>query len=185
MEIAPSFARVATDHDHLLIVNSFSKTYNMTGWRLGYALGSDRLIALMSKVGTLVMCSPPAMIQQAGIAALREGEPFIRELREQYRKRREVVVQALLSIPGISLPLPEGAFYTFPQIEGLQDSMKFVLELLRETRVGIGPGSAFGIHGEGYVRISFASSESVLLPALERFSDHMRDRQTRRHSGRP
>ncbi len=74
-DIAPSFARVATDREHLVIVNSFSKTYNMTGWRLGYAIGSERLIGLMIKVAEFIIASPPAMIQQAGIAALRDGEP--------------------------------------------------------------------------------------------------------------
>ena len=75
--VAPSFARVATDREHLLVVNSFSKTYNMTGWRLGYALGSPTLIALMTKVEEFIIASPPAMVQQAGIAAIRDGEPRV------------------------------------------------------------------------------------------------------------
>ncbi len=176
VEIAPSFARVATDRDHLLVLNSFSKTYNMTGWRLGYALGGERLIALMTKVAELVICSPPAMIQQAGIVALRDGEPFIRELREQYARRRRVTMEKLAGIRGLSLPEPQGAFYAFPQIDGLTDSMTFVKDLLRQTRVGVGPGIAFGRHGEGYIRISYASSESVLIPALDLFAEFMASR---------
>jgi len=175
-DVAPSFARIATDREHLLIVNSFSKTYNMTGWRLGYALGSERLINLMTKVEEFIISSPPAMIQQAGIAALREGEPFIRSLREQYLRRRQAVMDRLARVPGLFLPEAQGAFYAFPRIEGLADSMTFVKDLLRSTRVALAPGIAFGRHGEGYVRISYASSESVLIPALDRFAEYMSKR---------
>jgi aspartate aminotransferase len=175
-EIAPSFAEVATDREHLVVLNSFSKTYNMTGWRLGYALGSERLIRLMTKIEEFVLCSPPAMIQRAGLAALRDGEPFVHELRQHYARRRNVALERLAGIPGLSLPHPEGAFYAFPQIEGLADSMAFVKRLLREKRVGLGPGIAFGRFGEGYVRISYASSENVLTPALELFAEFMATR---------
>src|SRR5262249_17863458 len=137
-EIAPSFAEIATDREHLIVLNSFSKTYNMTGWRLGYALGSERMIRLMTKVQELVLCSPPAMIQRAAITALRDGEAFVQELRAQYARRRAVALKRLSSIPGLTLPEPDGAFYAFPQIEGLKDSLAFVKTLLREKRVGVG-----------------------------------------------
>jgi aspartate aminotransferase len=172
-DIAPSFARVATDREHLVVVNSFSKTYNMTGWRLGYAIGGEQLIGLMTKVAEFITASPPAMIQEAGIVALRDGEPFIRDLRRQYAKRRQLVMERLARIPGLSVPEAQGAFYAFPQIDGLTDSMAFAKELLRSTHVGIGPGSAFGRYGEGYVRISYASSETILIPALDRFAAFM------------
>ena len=171
--VAPSFARVATDREHLLVVNSFSKTYNMTGWRLGYALGSEALIALMTKVEEFIISSPPAMVQQAGIAAIRGGEPYIEEIRETYRSRRERVIERLSGIPGLSLPNPAGAFYAFPQIEGLTDSMAFAKQLLVERKVGLAPGSAFGADGEGYLRLSFAVSDDVLFPALDIFAAYM------------
>jgi aspartate aminotransferase len=176
-DIAPSFARIATDKDHLVVINSFSKTYNMTGWRLGYALGSERLIGLMSKVEEFIVSSPPAMIQQAGITALRDGEPFVCELRAQFAKRRSIVIDKLSQIRGLSLPEAQGAFYAFPRITGVTDSMKFAKDLLRETRVAIAPGIAFGRFGEGHVRISYASSEAVLVPALDLFTDYV-NRQT-------
>src|SRR5262245_30040172 len=163
-EVAPSFARVATDREHLVVLNSFSKTYNMTGWRLGYALGSERLIRLMTKVEEFIISSPPAMIQQAGITALRDGESFISELRAQYSRRRRVVMDRLSRSPGLSLPETQGAFYAFPRIDGISDSMAFVRDLLRKTRVAVAPGIAFGQYGEGFVRISYASSENVLMP---------------------
>ncbi len=173
--VAPSFARVATDREHLLVVNSFSKTYNMTGWRLGYALGDERLIALMTKVEEFIISSPPAMVQQAGVVAIRDGEPFIEGIRADYARRRRKVVDALAEIPGLSLPEPAGAFYAFPQIEGLQDSMSFARRLLKERRVGVAPGSAFGPDGEGYMRLSFAVSDDVLDPALEVFVEYLRE----------
>ena len=176
-DVAPSFARIATDREHLLVINSFSKTYNMTGWRLGYAMGSEKLIKLMTKVEEFIISSPPAMIQQAGITALRDGEPFIRDLRAKYAERRRVVMDRLSRVPGLSLPEAEGAFYAFPQIDGMTDSMAFVKELLRATRVALAPGIAFGRFGEGYVRISYASSESVLMPAIDLFAEFMSARK--------
>ena len=173
--IAPSFARVATDREHLLVVNSFSKTYNMTGWRLGYALGGEKLVSLMTKIEEFIISSPPSMVQQAGIAAIREGEPYIEQIQAEYASRRQKVVDSLRRIPGISLPEPAGAFYAFPQIEGLEDSMKFARHLLDERRVGVAPGRAFGPDGEGYIRLSFSVSDDVLDPALKLFAEHVAD----------
>lgn len=171
--IAPSMATLDSARDHLLVINSFSKTYNMTGWRLGFAFGNEKLIALMTKLQEFVISSPPAMIQQAGITALRDGEGYVKELQQQYRQRRQSVVEQVSGIPGVSLPVPQGAFYAFPRIDGLGDSMAFVKRLMRDTGVAIAPGSAFGPHGEGHVRISFASTDNVLRPALERFRAYM------------
>jgi len=166
--VAPSIAQIATDHDHVIVVNSFSKTYNMTGWRLGWAMASERIISLLAKVEEFNTSSPPAMIQRAGIVALHEGEAYVREVREQYASRRKMVMHALASLPRISMPEPEGAFYAFPQVEGLTDSMAYAKKLLQETGVALAPGIAFGPSGEGYLRLCFASSPNVLGPALER-----------------
>ncbi|MBI4473154.1 MAG: pyridoxal phosphate-dependent aminotransferase [Acidobacteria bacterium] len=171
--VAPSFAKVATDREHLLVVNSFSKTYNMTGWRLGYAIGDERIIKLMTKVEEFIISSPPAMIQQAGIVALRDGEPYVQEIRDRYAQRRKIVMDRISQMPGLSVPTPQGAFYVFPQVNGVTDSMAFARKLLKETGVAIAPGMAFGPHGEGYIRISFASSEEVLVPALELLQEFM------------
>ena len=134
---------------------------------------AERLIKLMTKVEEFIISSPPAMVQRAGIVALRDGEPFIRELRRQYQTRRRIAIDRIEKIPRLSLPKADGAFYVFPQIEGMTDSMAFAKDLLRSTRVGVAPGIAFGRYGEGYIRISFASSESVLVPALELFAEFM------------
>ncbi|MGH7618460.1 MAG: pyridoxal phosphate-dependent aminotransferase [Gemmatimonadaceae bacterium] len=171
--IAPSFARVVEDKDRLIVINSFSKTYNMTGWRLGWVQSSESVIRQMYKAAEFITSNASALVQQAGIVALRDGEPFIRELRARYRARRAMVVQALSNVAGVSLPAPHGAFYAFPRIEGLTDSSAYALDLLRATGVALAPGSAFGSTGEGHVRLCFAASEGTLATALERFCAHL------------
>lgn len=170
-KVAPSFANVATDREHLVVVNSFSKTYNMTGWRLGYVLAHEKLVTLMAKLEEFVVSSPPSMVQRAGLVALRDGEPYVQQIRELYARQRQLVIDRLSSMPGVSLPIPAGGFYAFPRLQGLTDSMAFAKKLLLETRVGMAPGIAFGAGGEGYMRLCFAASDSVLVPALDRFKE--------------
>jgi aspartate/methionine/tyrosine aminotransferase len=167
-QVAPSFARVIADRDRLIVVNSFSKTYNMTGWRLGWAQSSERIIRTMTKAAEFITSNPAAMVQQAGIVALRDGEPYIAELRGQYAQRRAQVKAALESIPGVTLPDPQGAFYAFPKCSFITDSTAFTAELLRETGVALAPGAGFGRDGERYIRICFASTEATVGAALAR-----------------
>jgi len=176
--VAPSFARVATDRDHLIVVNGFSKSYTMTGWRLGYGLAGERLIALMTKAGEFMTSSPPAMVQQAGIVALRDGEDYVGQIRGLYSERRNLVMERLRGVPQVSLPPPDGGFYAFIEVEGLRDSLAFAERLVNETGVALAPGSAFGQGGEGYLRLCFASSEEILKSALARFDEFMRRRET-------
>jgi aspartate aminotransferase len=177
-EIAPSFARLPPARDRVIVVNSFSKTYNMTGWRLGWAQGSERAIQLMYQAAEFMTSNPASMIQQAGIAALREGEDYVRGLRTHYAARRAQVVDALSEVPGVSLPDPQGAFYAFPGIEGLTDSARFAVDLLRETGVALAPGAGFGVSGEGYVRLCFAATEQTLSQALRRVREYLLARPT-------
>jgi len=171
--VAPSFARIAENKDRVVIVNSFSKTYNMTGWRLGWAQASERLIRLMYTAAEFITSNPAAMIQRAGIAALQQGEPFVRDLQALYAKRRAQVRNAMTAIPGVTLPDPDGAFYAFPLVPGAEDSAAFTSELLRETGVALAPGMAFGASGEGHVRLCFAASEATLADALDRLRAFM------------
>ena len=171
--VAPSFARVAGNRDRLIVVNSFSKTYNMTGWRLGWAQGSEATIKTMYQAVEFMTSNASAMVQQAGIVALRDGEPHIRALRAHYAARRSDVMGALSSLPGLSLPEPQGAFYAFPRIEGMTDSTAFTTRLLRETGLALAPGVGFGADGEGYVRICFAASEATMAAAIEKLSRFM------------
>ncbi len=176
--LAPSFARIPGGGDRVIVVNSFSKTYNMTGWRLGWAQSGERTIRLMYQAAEFMTSNPAAMVQQAGIVALRDGEPYVRDLRRHYAARRDQVIAALSDVPGVSLPDPEGAFYAFPQIDGLADSARFTVDLLRETGVALAPGAGFGTSGEGYVRLCFAATESTLTKALGRVREYLLARLT-------
>ena len=171
--IAPSFARVIADRDRLIVVNSFSKTYNMTGWRLGWAQTSERTIKTMYKAVEFMTSNPAAMVQQAGIVALRDGETYIEKLRQHYRERRDQVRRALSELPDVSLPEPQGAFYAFPRFSAVTDSTAFTAELVKKTGVALAPGVAFGRDGEGYIRVCFASTEATIASALTRLRDFL------------
>ncbi|HJU45079.1 MAG TPA: pyridoxal phosphate-dependent aminotransferase [Vicinamibacterales bacterium] len=171
--IAPSFARVETHRDRLIVVNSFSKSYNMTGWRLGWAQTSERTINTMYKAVEFMTSNPAAMIQQAGIVALRDGEPYIAELRAQYAERRDQVMRGLAALPGVSLPTPQGAFYAFPKVVAARDSAAFTAALVKETGVALAPGVGFGRDGEGYIRVCFASTRPTLDQALSRLRNFL------------
>jgi aspartate/methionine/tyrosine aminotransferase len=171
--IAPSFARVISDRNRLIVINSFSKTYNMTGWRLGWAQSSERTITAMSKAVEFMTSNPAAMVQQAGIVALRDGESYIAELRHHYRQRRDQVSAALSELPGVSLPQPQGAFYAFPQFSTIADSTAFTAALVRETGVALAPGVGFGRDGEGYIRVCFASTEATITEAMMRLKKYV------------
>jgi aspartate aminotransferase len=173
VELAPSFARVMPGKDRVVVVNSFSKSYNMTGWRLGWAQASEETIRVMYKCAEFITSNPAAMVQQAGIVALRSGEEYLHGLRAHYRDRRQQVKEALAAIPAVSLCEPDGAFYAFFSIDGVHDSTAFTSRLVGETGVAFTPGLAFGAAGEGYVRVCFAASETTVGEALSRFTRFM------------
>ena len=172
-ELAASFARVMPGKDRVIVVNSFSKSYNMTGWRLGWAQASEEIIRVMYKCAEFITSNPAAMVQQAGIVALRSGEEYLSALRAHYYGRQLQVKQALTAIPGVSLCEPDGAFYAFFAVDGVQDSTAFTSRLVRDTGVALTPGLAFGAAGEGYIRMCFAASEATLTEALSRFARFM------------
>ena len=173
-EIAPSFARLVQNRDRLIVVNSFSKTYNMTGWRLGWAQSSERTIKTMYKAVEFMTSNPAAMVQQAGITALRDGEACIKELRAHYSARRTQVKTALEQLPGITLPDTQGSFFAFPRCALASDSTSFTAELVRETGVAFAPGVGFGPDGEGYIRVCFASTDATITEAMSRLGRFVR-----------
>ncbi|HQX82938.1 MAG TPA: aminotransferase class I/II-fold pyridoxal phosphate-dependent enzyme [Vicinamibacterales bacterium] len=179
-DIAPSMARWIDDKDRLIVVNSFSKTYNMTGWRLGWAQASESIIRTLYKAAEFITSNPASIVQQAGIVALRGGEDYVRDLRTHYAARRAQVTAALGTLPGVVLPEPMGAFYAFPRIAGVTDSTTFAAELLRATGVAIAPGAAFGPSGEGSIRLCFAAGEATITEALERLVGYLSSTGPRR-----
>jgi aspartate aminotransferase len=166
--VAPSFLEAAEPDDRLIVVNSFSKSWAMTGWRLGWMVVPADLLPTIEKLVEFNTSGSPTFLQQAGIVAIREGEAFIRHFVSRCRDAREAVVAALQSCRRVEVAAPEGAFYAFFRVAGITDSTAFAKELLAETKVGLAPGSAFGPMGEGYLRLCFARAPEVVAEAVER-----------------
>jgi aspartate/methionine/tyrosine aminotransferase len=165
---APSFLDLATPDDRLVSTNSFSKAWLMTGWRLGWIVAPP---ALMPDLGKLIeyntSCSP-VFVQRAGVVAITEGEPTVAHTLERFRSARDVLVAQLNEIPGIDVASPPGAMYAFFRVAGAADSLDFCKRLVREAKLGLAPGSAFGPEGEGFVRWCFAASEERLAEGVGR-----------------
>ena len=159
--------------ERTIVVNGFSKSYAMTGWRLGYAAGPAPLVKVMTKIHQSCIMSAPTTSQYAAITALRQCDDQIEMRRDEYNRRRRYVVKALNEM-GLTCFEPRGAFYVFPsiQISGLTSS-EFCEQLLREKEVAIIPGSAFGASGEGYARISYAYSVDHLQTAMKRIREFL------------
>ena len=172
--VAPSFLDIAGPEDRLIVANTFSKTWLMTGWRLGWLVVPA---ALMDDLGKLIeyntSCAPE-FVQRGGIAAVTEGEPVIRRSLERFRSARDFLVGELNRIPGVQAPLPSGTMYAFFRAPGMEDSMKFCKRLVRDVGLGLAPGSAFGASGEGYARWCFAASEERLAQGIERLKRGLR-----------
>jgi aspartate aminotransferase len=167
--VAPSILRLCTRDDGVIVVQSFSKSYCMTGWRLGWAVARQDLIKQATPLNEFIISHAPSFIQKAGETALARGEDDIAARAELFHERMDFCYNALQSLRAISVPKPEGAFYLFPRIAGVEDSFAFALALLKETKVSIAPGVAFGAGGEGALRICCAADLSILEPAMERF----------------
>ena len=155
----------------MIVAQSFSKAWCMTGWRLGWLVARKDLAARAVQLNEFIISHAPSFAQRAGETALLWGEKTVMEMVAQYRANRDFCIAALSQMPGVTVPKPEGAFYVFPRIEGLNDSFAFCKTLLMETQVGLAPGVAFGAGGEGSVRIAYASDASVLQPAMQRLGE--------------
>ena len=171
---APSFLDLAEPDERVVSTNSFSKSWLMTGWRLGWIVAPS---ALMPDLGKLIeyntSCSP-AFVQHAGVAAITQGEPTVVRTRERFRRARDFLVSELSKLPGIEVAPPAGAMYAFFRVDGLTDSFAFCKRLVHEARIGLAPGSAFGPEGEGYVRWCFASDEARLAEGVARLARVLR-----------
>ena len=163
-----SIASLPGMKERTIVVNGFSKAYAMTGWRLGYAVGPQPVIAVMTKIHQSCIMSAPTTSQYAAITALRACDDEIEIMRDEYNRRRRYVVKALNDM-GLTCFEPRGAFYVFPciRVSGLT-SEEFCERLLREQQVAIVPGDAFGASGEGFARISYAYSVDHLETAMRR-----------------
>lgn len=173
-EPVPSILRLATRDDAVAVVHSFSKSYCMTGWRLGYLIARRDMAAKATQLNEFIVSHAPTFTQKAGEAALADGEAELARMLGRLKENRDLCLETLSGMAGITVPKPDGAFYLFPRIDGLTDSFGFCRRLLEETRVGLAPGVAFGAGGEGSVRICYAAERSILEPAMERFGKFLR-----------
>ena len=169
-----SIANIEGMYDRTIILSGFSKTYSMTGWRLGYALGPEAVIRMMTKVHQFAIMCAPTTSQYAAIEAMRNGDEDVLMMKKAYDQRRRLMIDGFRKM-GLSCFEPEGAFYVFPSIKetGLK-SETFCEELLKSQKVAVVPGTAFGDSGEGYIRCSYAYSIEEIKEALSRIEVFVR-----------
>lgn len=165
---APSFLDIAEPEDRLFVVNSFSKAWSMTGWRLGWIVAPPECLDDLAKLTEYNVSCATTFVQHAGIVAVRDGEPFVQDAVQRYARARDLVYDTLNALPSVTAPRPSGGFYAFFRVEGETDSMALAKRVLAQTGVGLAPGIAFGPSGEGSLRLCFAASEERLLNALDR-----------------
>jgi aspartate/methionine/tyrosine aminotransferase len=170
---APSMLDLADPHDRLIVAHTFSKSWQMTGWRLGWLVVPPSLIDDLGKLIEYNTSCAPAFVQQAGLAALRDGEPVVQTFVRQLAERRDVLIHALRQIDGVQIAAPQGAMYAFFQIESQSDSLQLAKTLVREQGLGLAPGSAFGPEGEGYLRWCFAKPPEQLREGAGRLRAHL------------
>jgi len=165
---APTFLDLAEPGDRIVSTNSFSKAWLMTGWRLGWIVAPEDLMPDLGKLIEYNTSCSPVFVQRAGVVAITQGEPTVAHTHARFRTARDLLVRELASLGGIEIASPQGAMYVFFRVAGVADSLEFCKRLVREARLGLAPGSAFGPEGRGFVRWCFAASEERLLDGVSR-----------------
>ena len=173
-----SIAALPGAKEHVLVASSLSKTYSMTGWRIGFALAPAAIIGAMSKLQSHSTSNPTSIAQKAAVEALTGPQDSVDVMLAEYRRRRDFVVQRLRAIPGVRIAVPKGAFYAYPNIsvafrKGIASALQFSGRLLAEAHVAVVPGEAFGT--SEHVRISYATSMEELRRGLERIDAFVRE----------
>lgn len=168
LDRAPSFLDVSEPEDRLFIVNSFSKSYAMTGWRLGWLIGPSDAENRIRDLSLYEVLCPPSFIQVAGVQALRHGEDFIKEQRIHWQKNLNLVMERFNKIDRIRMTRPPATFYAFFRIDGEKDSMLLAKRLIDEAGLSLAPGISFGCCSAEHVRLCFAATEGLISEALDR-----------------
>mgnify|MGYP000141370766 CR=1 FL=1 len=170
-----SIASFDKNLERTIIINSFSKTYAMTGWRIGYLAGNKELVSNILKVKSAVNVCANAISQKAALEALKKSsDRYVKKMLAEYARRRKLVLNMLSKVSEFKYPKPNGAFYLFPDISALEkDSLKFTMYLLEEAHVVVSPGNAFG--SDGHIRISYASSMKNLKTAMNRIVNAVKE----------
>jgi len=160
---APSFLDVSTPHDRLVVVHSFSKTFLMTGWRLGWIVAPLALMDTLAKLVEFNTSCAPVFVQRAGVAALAGADEFVPALVRRLQACRDLLLPQLAAVPGVRVATPLGGLYAFFQVRGHDDSLRFAKELVSQAGLGLAPGAAFGDEAEGWLRWCFASQDPQRL----------------------
>ncbi|MCC7484041.1 MAG: pyridoxal phosphate-dependent aminotransferase [Burkholderiales bacterium] len=171
---APSFLDIAEPGERLVSTNTFSKSWLMTGWRIGWLVSPPPLAIQIGKLIEYNTSCVPPFIQRAGLTAVQSGEPVIAHTVERYRRARDFLIPRLNAIPGVQAASPPGAMYAFLRIDGMTDSLAFCKKLVAEAKLGLAPGVAFGPEGEGFVRWCFASGVERLAEGVDRLAGSLR-----------
>jgi aspartate/methionine/tyrosine aminotransferase len=166
---APSILDICNDEDRVIVCNTFSKSWQMTGWRLGWIVIPSALEVSLSKLVEFNSSCAPGFIQQAAIVAVNQGEPTVKSFVDSLITGQELVCNYLARRDDIEIGYPDGAMYVFFKIKGITDSLKLAKALVREAGIGLAPGIAFGTEGEGYLRWCIAKPEDVLQEGIARF----------------
>jgi aspartate/methionine/tyrosine aminotransferase len=175
---APSFLDICEDEERLLLANTFSKNWAMTGWRVGWLQAPRALGPAIERIIQVNSSGTSAFLQRGCVAALDHGDEFLASQVRMARERRDMAVATLASLPGVRFEVPKGAFYLFFQVEGMTDGDTTVRRLIDEARVGFAPGSTFGPGGEGFLRMCYLKDRAQLAEALNRFADWMTGKST-------
>jgi aspartate/methionine/tyrosine aminotransferase len=165
---APSFLDRAEPDDRVVSANTFSKSWLMTGWRLGWILAPPALVPDLAKLLEYNTSCAPVFVQRAGVVAVRDGEAVVARTLARYRQARDYLNARLQALPGIEAFAAPGAMYAFFRVQGVTDSLAFCKNLVAEAGLGLAPGIAFGAEGEGFVRWCFASGEARLADGADR-----------------
>ena len=170
-----SIAQIPEVRDQVLIINSFSKSHAMTGWRIGYIVGHKDIIAAMPKLQEGIVSCVSTFTQRAALEALQGSQEEVKKMHSDYLRRRDILIDGLNQIPGITCKKSPGSFYAFANIKALGvSSEQFAEDLVKHARVVVVPGSAFGSMGEGYFRTVFANSDENLKEAVRRIDEYVR-----------
>jgi aspartate/methionine/tyrosine aminotransferase len=172
---APSFLDQAEPDDRLLVVHSFSKSFLMTGWRLGWIAAPETLVPALGKLIEFNTSCAPVFVQRAGLAALAQADAFVPALVERLKACRDTLLPRLAGLPGVAVAVPEGGMYAFFRLEGEEDSLSLAKRLVVEAGLGLAPGVAFGEEAEGWLRWCFASRDPErLVQGVDRLARFLR-----------
>ena len=167
-EAAPSFLQFSEPNDRLIVINSASKSFDMTGWRIGWITHPRELGEHIAKLVQITTTGVPEFLQIGFIAALENYKNFTNELRQSLKKSRDLMFDRLISWKQVECCVPDAAFYAFFKVKDMNDSLEFAKKLIVQTNVGVAPGIAFGDSGEGHLRICFAAKENFIYEIMNR-----------------